>query len=257
MTMRAGASEQAASAAGPAADVQRTSEPPAPNATPSKRGRGRQKGLGKVPGSGRQKNTVNWSTQSTRERLLPKAAMLADRVLSGKPIKSGKTWVYPTTAEQLRAAELVLARTLPTLSAQELTGKDGAPLNPEPLVTDSRDVARAILGVLREAQTEGPDTPASRPAKPRATDEPETIEGIFRDEALAKKFGGVPLDGPAPEPTFEVGHVEHFDNAWIALEPTGRWEIYRTVGNRNIDHALTHGEAVARARAVKPPVVLR
>jgi hypothetical protein len=199
----------------------RIHESPTAIAGPSKRGPGRPKGLGKVPGSGRKSSATNWSAPETRAKLLPKAAMLCDAVLSGKPVKNGKVWNYPTVAEQLRAAEMVLARTLPTLQAQEITGKDGKDLHPVPEAVDNRDLARAILSVLREAQTEGPpDTPASLPAKPPpAPVEQETIIGEFHDPALAVKFGAIPLTELA------VNESETFDNgARVTREiiPTGR-----------------------------------
>jgi hypothetical protein len=93
--------------------------------------------------------------------------MLCDAVLSGKPVKNGKVWNYPTVAEQLRAAEMVLARTLPTLQATELTGKDGKDLHPTAEPVDNRDLARAILSVFREAATE--DAPAVHFTKPGET----------------------------------------------------------------------------------------
>lgn len=228
------------------ADVSQKAEAPE---SPAKRPRGRPKGHPKS--GGRQPASSNWTAQATREKLLPKAAMLAERILDGRPIRSGKVWVYPTVSESLRAAEMVLQRTLPTLAATELTGKDGSPLNPEPASTDSRDLARAILGVLREAQTEGPDTPAPRPApKPRVTDAPETIVAMFNDPDLAVRMGAVAMD--APSPAFEVGHIEHFEHSWICLEQPGRWEVYRKPSKQNIGFTRTYGEAAAWGKSVVP-----
>ena len=102
-----------------------------------KRGPGRPKGLGKVPGSGRARGTPNRSTVQTRDRIQKLAdpiAFLADvmagkrMVAAGEPGDMKKTWCYPTLAQRVQAGETLLRKLLPDLKATELTGKDGAPV---------------------------------------------------------------------------------------------------------------------------------
>ena len=59
------------------------------------------------------------------------------------------------SASQVSAAGLLLRKTLPDLVATELTGKDGAALF-ENTEFNTRDLARAIFAVLREANIEDP-----------------------------------------------------------------------------------------------------
>jgi hypothetical protein len=74
----------------------------------------------------------------------------------------------------------------------EATGKDGAPLLEQPA---TRDVARAVLDILREAQVEGaPEQPSSANELDEDTegDEPETDDAEL--EHLSN--GGLALRGP-------------------------------------------------------------
>ncbi len=68
-------------------------------------------------------------------------------------------------AERLKGLQLIMDRTVPTLQATELTGKDGAELFPA--VTrkpeDTRQMARAIISVLSEAVPDGASVSVAAP----------------------------------------------------------------------------------------------
>jgi hypothetical protein len=222
MTKRADASERVAGVAEPAADETRASESPTPAGVPPKRGPGRPKGYPKT--GGRQKGGKNWSHAEIVADLTPKAMRVVSTILSGKKIlvagPTGKPqWRLATMPELIRATELAMAKCLPSLAATELSGPGGKDLHPTAEPVDNRDLARAILSVLREAQTEPDPGPSSRPAQPPPVPEPETIIGEFHDPALAVKFGAIPLTELA------VNESETFDNgARVTREiiPTGR-----------------------------------
>jgi len=102
---------------------------------PPKRRPGRKRGCVKT--GGRARGTPNRSTVQTRDRIQALAdpiAFLAD-VMAGKRMVAAaepgdvkKTWCYPTLAQRVQAGETLLRKLLPDLRAQELTGKDGAPV---------------------------------------------------------------------------------------------------------------------------------
>lgn len=77
--------------------------------------------------------------------------MLGLRQRVGPPAGPGKPqYAYPSLAQRMEAAEILLAKTLPDLKANELTGADGAPLIPKPcLVSD--DAFKAGLVALWKA----------------------------------------------------------------------------------------------------------
>jgi hypothetical protein len=115
------------------------SEPP-----PSPKKVGRPKGLGKVPGSGRKSGTKNWTQPEICDALLSKSnaiEVLAD-IVAGKPILCGTertagevgagspVWRYPTMNARLKGVEILLAKCLPDLKAQEITGAEGRDLYP-------------------------------------------------------------------------------------------------------------------------------
>ena len=135
-----------------------------PAASPAKRGPGRPKGLGKVPGSGRARGTPNRSTVQTRERIKELAdpiAFLSDVMAGKRMVAAGetgdmkKTWCYPTLAQRVQAGETLLRKLLPDLKATELSGPDGEPLiapaRRDELVS-SMGAARQILATLREGE---------------------------------------------------------------------------------------------------------
>jgi len=66
------------------------------------------------------------------------------------------TYRYPTFEERMRAAAILAAKLLPDLKAQELTGKDGGPI--ETKEVSALETARRIAFLLRaglEAQEQG------------------------------------------------------------------------------------------------------
>ena len=147
-----------------------------------KRPPGRPKGLGKVPGSGRQKGTPNCKTVQTRDRIQELAdpiAFLADvmegkrMAAAGEPGDKKKTWCYPTIAQRVQAGETLLRKLLPDLKATELTG------NIQPVLTEVRHT------IVR------PGTDAAKPAADipsgNGVDSPgENIEPIRHDAGLAR-----------------------------------------------------------------------
>lgn len=114
-----------------------------------KRGPGKPKGYPKPIGSGRVKGKREldyakerynlWRKSGAREFL---ADILANREIvtsasTGKTIKR-----RPTIQERLKALQMVLERTMPSLVSQELSGKDGSQLFP---AADSATLAKAVF----------------------------------------------------------------------------------------------------------------
>lgn len=126
------------------------------------RKRGRPKGLPKT--GGRTKGVRNWTNDAIREELLERSQVievLADLIagkqwLVGTEHGPGKaTWRVPSGKERIAAIGLLADKILPSLKSSEITGKDGAPLNPpaEPAYdTDNpnhrREMAKAIIASL-------------------------------------------------------------------------------------------------------------
>jgi hypothetical protein len=126
---------------------------------PLPRKRGRPKGLPKT--GGRKKGQRNWTHPEIRDALLDKSGaidVLADFV-AGRQLYAGQSgsvgkagWRYPTLQQRLQALQILLAKVVPDLKAQELTGAEGKPLIPDPPgPVDKRQLARAILALLSEA----------------------------------------------------------------------------------------------------------
>lgn len=129
--------------------------PPLP---PIPRKRGRPRGSKKT--GGRQALNETWSPHKIRGELLlrsdaiqtladvsaGKALLVAAPRTSNQQGHGNPAWRFPSMAERLKAAELVLRRCLPELSAQETVTKNITPDSRPP-----REQARAILDALREA----------------------------------------------------------------------------------------------------------
>ncbi len=126
---------------------------------PLPRKRGRPRGLPKT--GGRKKGTKNWTHPEIRDELLSRSGaidVLAD-IVSGKPLYAGQSgsvgkagWRYPSIQQRIQALQILLAKVIPDLKAQELTGAEGEPLIPEPSgPVDTRQLARVILKLLSEA----------------------------------------------------------------------------------------------------------
>ncbi len=125
---------------------------------PLPRKRGRPKGLPKT--GGRKKGTKNWTHPEIRDALLDKSGaidVLSD-IVSGRQLYAGQSgsvgkaeWRYPTLQQRLQALQILLAKVVPDLKAQELTGAEGEALIPDPGEVDKRKLARAVLALLSDA----------------------------------------------------------------------------------------------------------
>ena len=106
--------------------------------TPKKRPPGRPRGLGKVPGSGRQKGTPNRDRSATIERIQKEADPLlflckvcrGDRMEAApEPGSKKRGWWYPTGDQRISAAQTLSRKVLPDMKAVELGGPLGEPLS--------------------------------------------------------------------------------------------------------------------------------
>ena len=124
---------------------------------PEKRGPGRPKGLGRVPGSGRQKGTPNRTTAELREQITAaRPVEFLIKVAQGRRIRIGPqggpgeaAYAYPSLEQRLRAAELLMKKILPDLTAAEVTGADGGPIKTEQSF-DFKQFSDEDLWTLRE-----------------------------------------------------------------------------------------------------------
>ena len=209
----------------------------APATPPVKRGPGRPKGLGKVPGSGRAPGTPNKSTVQTRSRIEELAdpiGFLADvmagkrMTAAGEPGDMKRTWCYPSLAQRVAAGETLLRKLLPDLKSQELTGKDGSPLVPEPthhekligIAETARVIGFAIArGEVAKRELDDLDAPEPDPVPQRVPEpEPEPEPPAEPTEPALPKHAYIYI---------EEGERERSGSrAWLAME--GRGQILRT-----------------------------
>ena len=105
----------------------------AETATP-KRGPGRPKGLGRVPGSGRRKGTCNKDRSATIERIQKMADPLAflckvcrgDRMAAAlEPGAKKKSWWLPTGDQRITAAQTLARKVMPDMKSIEHAGPLG------------------------------------------------------------------------------------------------------------------------------------
>ncbi len=105
--------------------------------TPKKRGPGRPKGLGKVPGSGRKKGTPDRNRAATVERIQQECDPIGFlmQVARGVRISAGsepgakkKSWQLPTTEQRVHAATVLAKKVMPDMKAVEHSGPVGEPL---------------------------------------------------------------------------------------------------------------------------------
>ena len=100
------------------------------------RKRGRPPGQKKT--GGRQKGVPN-RDRSVALSLFNKssvdAAKLLDKIMRGqrveaakKPGADGRSWWYPTPADRMAAAKIILAKSVPDRKASEISGAEGVPL---------------------------------------------------------------------------------------------------------------------------------
>ena len=106
--------------------------------TTPKRGPGRPKGLGKVPGSGRQKGTCNKDRSATIERIQRLADPLGFlcAVCKGhrmeaalEPGAKKRTWWYPTGDQRIQAGMALARKVMPDMKSIEHAGPLGEPLS--------------------------------------------------------------------------------------------------------------------------------
>ena len=97
-----------------------------------KRGPGRPKGLGRVPGSGRQRGTPNRNRAATIEKIMELADPLeflckvarGDRMsAASKTDASTKSWWVPTGDQRISAAQTLARKVLPDMKAVEISGE--------------------------------------------------------------------------------------------------------------------------------------
>ena len=126
-----------------------------------KRGPGRPKGLGKVPGSGRKQGTPNKDRAATVERIMREADPLeflckvarGDRMsAAAKPGASKKSWWVPTGDQRISAAQTLARKVLPDMKAVEHTG-DPVPITQivRTIVHPRREAAQAIGQAVNSA----------------------------------------------------------------------------------------------------------
>ncbi len=144
----------------------------AESAPPKSKG-GRRKGMPKVPGSGRRKGATNALGKEARQWLAQNSNYLEviARTCAGKAVRmagpTGKQgWHYPDWADRKWAAELVARKLVPDVSAAEISGPDGGPIQQQ---TEILEASQRVL-VAMSAASPGDDTVA--------TIGPDALEGV-------------------------------------------------------------------------------
>ncbi len=99
---------------------------------------GRPRGLGKVPGSGRQKGTCNKDRAATVERIQKEADPLGflckvcrgDRMAAAaEPGAKKRTWWVSTGDQRITAAQTLARKVMPDMKSIEHAGPLGEPLS--------------------------------------------------------------------------------------------------------------------------------
>ena len=106
--------------------------------TTEKRGPGRPRGLGRVPGSGRAKGVPNKANAITRDFIIKEGSPIQFlcNVVKGRRFSTAKepgdakrVHVYPTMDQRLNAARILASKVMPDMKAIEHTGVAGEPLS--------------------------------------------------------------------------------------------------------------------------------
>jgi hypothetical protein len=176
-------------------------------------------------------------------------------------VEVGEIEVSAHDAKAANQALIALGRTDECrlfLDRVEATGRDGAPLLPE---ASSRDVARAVLDILRQARLGDAPERARDP-----DDEPEeqeieelapsgsptaAAEGLVSSPAAAPS----PVESPQRRPsTLQPGEREVFDNG-AEIVRSAEFERYEVLDGAGVLHGYRRDLAAARALAakLKPP----
>jgi hypothetical protein len=179
---------------------------------PEPRKRGRPKG---TPKTGGRTKAPPLTAPEIRDALLGKSNAIEElcKIAKGEQMRwSGPTgkvvWRYPTAQEQISALRLIIDKTVPTLQATQLSGDPEAPLIPTP-PPDSLDLARVVLGVLREAAPDRANVSVSGPDEHIARFRDSDLGRILMGDGYAPAAGKFPeFEPPAPtqpEPAPKVG----------------------------------------------------
>lgn len=238
------------------------------------RRRGRPKGLGKVPGSGRKKGSANWTSERRREFFVERGLLetLAD-IIEGKEMTTtgptGKS-IKVRSSLDLRAktAVGVYNKCWPDETVSDITSRDESD-TPKHSV---RHQARAVLALFREAVVPGHDedmptqdeiidspstaTTNSGPLAPKTVRfaDPDLATRVFPGEGDDLAAAMVNGKDKADEPT-EPGERELIGESGACIvceriEPgaDGRemWAVVSGVGHK---HEALWGRASARKRA--------
>jgi len=122
---------------------------------PERRRPGRAKGLPRVPGSGRKPGVANHATKSVRDLIIKRGQpvqFLCD-VTRGRLIRRGDDdWVLPSLQDRLKAAELLLRRVVPEISAVALDIHSEVEVSGKPDTSreDQIELARTVAFMLRK-----------------------------------------------------------------------------------------------------------
>ncbi len=152
-----------------------------PTTEKPKRGPGRPKGLGRVPGSGRKRGTPNKDRAATIEKIMRQADPLdflckvcnGDRMsAASEPGAKSKTWWYPTGDQRISAAQTLARKVLPDMKAVEYIGDPPKKITViERNIVDSRSDAAEAGNAAYEVCT-AEDTAKSNGAEPVKHDGP-------------------------------------------------------------------------------------
>lgn len=103
-----------------------------PTTDQPKRGPGRPKGLGKVPGSGRKRGTPNRDRAATIERIMKESdpigflCQVARGVRMAAAEEAGnkkRGWIFPSLDQRISAAQTLCRKVLPDMKAIEHSGE--------------------------------------------------------------------------------------------------------------------------------------
>ncbi len=135
----------------------REAEMPADVPKPKGKG-GRPRGLGKVPGSGKRK-IPSLVGKEARLVLAEESGYLEllCKVCQGRPVSmkgptgKGGLYHYPTFADRRWAVEIIVNKLIPSISATELSGRDGKPIQIEATrPIDARETARRLISAAAD-----------------------------------------------------------------------------------------------------------
>lgn len=169
---------------------------------------GRKPGCGKIPGSGRKPGGKNKVASDFRAIILTRGKpleLLCD-ISRGVKIRVGPQagpgtpqYVYPTMQERASAAKILVDKLLP--AAQEITGKDGAPLHPAPKLTDMQSAQKLAFIFARQLHNQGYRIDGKGKISPKTTTSPKPTSDRSAEieAAQAAILPQAAAPGPTPE----------------------------------------------------------